>query len=442
MYTRPAYKFVSATSGSWAEIITHKKGASKTAVQLVPLFQESTCDCKIKSYFLMNCKPQLFVAGDNSPSMLNFDERDVRAEWLGLAPTFEGTFSVEPWQRQIGAVLNYNQDLGSWIDTTFLKYWWLDVSLPVFQVYNNLNPLGPKDLLNALKRPELENAKMEGGRKKKTGVGELRVALGTTVLNTDCFTLTYYGAIAFPGETRRCTTYIFRPSTGTNGHMGLVNGLLCRLPFYRCCDRGDSVDFFCSIELDYRFRREEWRVFDLCHKQWSRYLLVRREGDPRTIPAANILTKYVEVCPHNAVDLSAGISIDHEGLGAEVGYNLWATQTEQIKHLNPPRCNKEIHHMEEYGIAGTAPGSSASTSTISKQGPDDTAFVHLHESQLDFCSAAAQGSGSQRVFASLFYQGGGECNNALVKIGGFIDWPHNNSTLKTYGVWGNIAFGW
>ncbi len=441
MYTRPAFNFVAASTGAWADIITQKKGCSKTVAQIVPIFQESLCDCHTRSYFLINCKPRISVVGDNAPLTSKLD-RDVRAEWLGLDPTFEGDFSVAPWQRQVGAILNYNQDLGAWMNSTFLKYWWLDVYLPVFQVYNNLNAQGSEKVVNAMKRNELEYAKMDNVRRKKTGVGELRVSLGTTVLNTDCFTLTYYGGITSPGESRMHPIHIFQPRTGSNGHWGLDNGLLCRLPFYCCYERGDTVEFFFSIELDYRFRREEFRVFDLCHKPWSRYLLVRQEGDPRTIPAANILNRCVEVCPHSAVDLSTGISVDHNGFGFEIGYNLWATQTEQIKLIDPPHCNKIIHRMQRYGIAGSGKDHSASKSTISKLADDDTTFVTLHESQLDYCSGAAQGSASQRLHASLFYQGGGECFNALVTIGAFTDWPHNNATLKTWGAWGNIAFGW
>jgi hypothetical protein len=97
--------------------------------------------------------------------------------------------------------------------------------------------------------------------------------------------------------------------------------------------------------------------------------------------------------------------------------------------------------MEMYGIAGSGTNT-ASQSTIAYRAADDKVFVPLRRTQLDFNSAAAQGTASNRLFAALFIQGTKKDYDILCALGGWADWPHNNATLKTYGLWGNIAFGW
>jgi len=444
MFPRPVYYFVEATKNRWSEQITHKQGDRKIAFLITPMFQETRCDECAASYFLLNCKSKISIKSDPALPTDPLPFRDVRSEWLGITDSdFDATFTVAPWQRQAGVVLAYNQDLGSLTSFNFLKYWWLDVSLPILQVQNNLNAQSSSQkVTDALKRNDLNVAKMDNLCRKKTGIGELLVTLGTTVINWDCFTLSYYGGLASAGETRRNEEYLFKPSTGSAGHFAIINGLLCRLPFYECQDNRDSVDFFCSMELRYRMRRNEERVFDLCANPWSRYLLVHRRNDPRTIPAANVLTHCIEVRPGCAFDLATGVSADHNGFGFEVGYNLWATQTEYLKVINPPFCDKATPLMESYGIMGSDATKTASRSTIAYRADDDDVFIPLRRTQLDFNSAAVQGTASNRLFASIFIQGTKKDYDILCAIGGWADWPHNNATLKTYGLWGNISFGW
>lgn len=443
MFPRPVYYFMEATKNRWCRQITHKQGDRKIAFLITPMFQETRCDDCAASYFLLNCKPKISIKSDPINPAEPLPLRDVRAEWLGITDQdFDATFTVAPWQRQTGVVLAYNHDIGSLTSLHFLKQWWLDISLPIIHVQNNLNAQSSSSkVTDALKRSDLAVTKMDNTCRKKTGIGELLVTLGTTVINWDCFTLAYYGGLASAGESRRNEEYIFKPSTGSSGHFAIINGILCRLPFYACQENKDSVDFFCSMELRYRMRRDETRTFDLCCNPWSRYLLVRRQNDPRTIPAANILTHCIEVRPNCAFDLATGISADHNGFGFEVGYNLWATQTEYLKVLDPPLCSHTAPAMEMYGIAGSGTNT-ASQSTIAYQAEDDDVFVPLKRTQLDFNSAAAQGTASNRLFATIFIQGTKKDYDILCAIGGWADWPHNNATLKTYGIWGNIAFGW
>lgn len=438
MLYRPAYQNASALWNWWSPVVVNKKGDSRAAVQGLIFYQKSVEWCKTAGYFLINCRSNLRVQGDNAPD--NRD-RDVRAEWFNMDGDTDTNLSLDPRQKQIAAVFEFNQDIASWLSHSFFAHLWVDVTASFSQVKNRLNPhSGSETLLNQIGRPELEYARICGCEFERGGLAEAIISLGTTFLdNNNGFLLAMSTGIGLPGERRVKSEFIFDAGLGTNGHFTMPTTVLFALPIYVCDERGDTLQFVGNLQHRYYMAREEWRSFDLnCNRQWSRYLLVRREGEEQTIPATRLLTRYVEVHPHSFINVGASFVFSHQGVGAEAGYELWARSDEEIRHASQC-CYPQHHALEEYGIAGSTKNKSASRSTISNRSDDDVVFTTLKESDIDRKSGGAPSTGSHRLHAALSYQSE---YNILASLGGFFEWPQTNGCLKNWGCWGKISYNW
>ena len=167
--------------------------------------------------------------------------------------------------------------------------------------------------------------------------------------------------------------------------------------------------------------------------QWSRYLLLRREGEINTVPAVNILTQRARVKPYNMVDLSTGFKFKKDTTEVEIGYDLWAKHSERVTPLRPC-CASLPFPITEYGIAGTAT-SSANESTITTLAEDDPEFVHLKERDLNFHSAASRGGFTNRIHAAAGYTYCGESHDIFFGGGIFYEHPHTNIALENWGLW-------
>lgn len=436
MFTRPLSRKLAIINSIWDEVITNKKGDNCFAAQLIPIYQRSHDDCCISSYFLVNNKPVISVVGDNASTADDpylVVDRDVRAEWLGLSDTFVGDFTVNPKQRQAGAIFEINQDLYPLIPIDFFRTWWLDVAIPLFKVKNQLSTKNSSpEVVEALQSPRIRFAKFANGENCKIGVGEISVNLGGTFVCRDGFLLTYYGGFGIPGERAPRPDFIFPASLGNQDHWTIIAGATIKAPLLEWED-GMTMRLFIDLENRYFLSTHQMRSFDLRYKQWSRYLPVREQGVLQTIPLVNILTLCVKVKPHSYAEFSTGLEFSNECWHLQIGYDLWTHASEQIKYN--PYCDKTPPYFTRFGIAGSTADTSASNSTIALQAEDDPEFVTIKISDIDLRSGASRGTVVQGGHVALYTY----LANSFVGIGGFFESPNNNAALQNWGVWGKIG---
>jgi hypothetical protein len=442
MFTRPLYQNISVTNGIWDDITVGKRGDNCFAAQFNAVYQHSIKDwCPAKKYFLLNCKPVVTVIGDNAPLAgypKKIVNRDIRAEWLNLDDTFEGKLTISPEQRQAGGIIELNTDLYPLIDWDFFKSWWVGISIPIFNVRNKLNTTGSSpEVLAALKRNDLEFARLIECEDSKTGIGEIAFKLGGTFLNHDGFLLSYFTGLGIPGERSPQPTRLFPATLGNHGHATLFAGIAFRLPLLEYSE-ACNLRFFFDIENRYYIDNHQCRTFDLKNKQWSRYMPVRLEGIEQTIPAANVLTQRVEVKPHSFTDLSTGLEFSSYGWYFAGGYNLWTHATEQLK-FSDLKCDKIQRSFTRYGLAGITNTTSASESTIAVQAANDTDFVTINETDIDLNSGAGRGATVNRIHGVFSYYD--ECaeGGMFGTLGAFYEFPSGNTALKNWGVWAKIG---
>lgn len=450
MFTRPIYHNLAAQAQHWNKAVATKSHDGLSAAQVIGLYQHSRDSDRIKRYFLLDCKKQLLIAGDNST---NTTKRDVRAEWLGLPSDFSGLLTIAPEQRQIGFWLEFNQDLKNYISWKILDTWWFDIAIPIVIMKNNLrlsqsniqNPgtsaHQPHDIIQAFNQPAWDFAKMDNCSRSKAGVAEIKFSLGGTYLDDNDFLLAYYGFISIPTSNKQKPHHIFSAYIGPNGHVDVGAGFNLELPLHDPCSACKAW-LFLNIEDHYYLHNHQLRTFDLrdheCNElQWSRYMLLRKPGETETVPAMNITTQRVKVRPYNIVDLSTGFKFAHAGLECELGYDLWAKHSERICPVRPC-CEGSHFPIEKYGIAGTGI-SSAQASTIAMLADNDPVFIHLKESDINFRSGASRGGFTNRLHAAACFTRVGECHDLFAGAGIFYERPHTNNALENWGFWLKIG---
>ena len=432
----------------WYNVLNHIGHEGQLAAQAIGLYQKSRCNENNGSYFLLNCKDRVVIAGDAVVGANNND-RNVRAEWLGLPSTFSGTMTVHPQQVQYGALFEYFQDFKKVFDHPLLAGWWLWMSVPVVTVKNNLHLTqlsqqssetpGPiNSIATAFNNPSLAATKMSNRWFTQTCAPEITLNLGATVVDCNDFHFFTYSGFTFPTVSATNFQYLFKPVAGTNGHVTWNVGLNLELPLHEEC-AASKTHVFLKLDNRYYIAANQCKTFDLKGKPWSRYLQVRRQvagqnfGEAETIFAANVLTFVTRIHPYSYLDLSTGLKWRAQDLELEIGYDLWYHNKERIC-IRPPNCFTTGYAFQEYGIAGTGTGS-ASDSTIQYQAANDTTFTTITLADIDVESAAAPYAFVNRMHIALGYQR----EHVFLGAGFYYESPETNTALTTLGVWAKLG---
>ncbi|HLW72444.1 MAG TPA: hypothetical protein VKR54_00160 [Candidatus Babeliales bacterium] len=441
MYTKPGYYDVVMEQALWHDIAYNKKGSLRGGIQAIPFFQQSMPRAKNARYFLMKDKNELLVAGDDTPYIL---KRDIRAEWVGLPDNFSGVLSLNPKQQQKGCMFEYHQDLKNWVNVAILRDLYITIFLPVSETHNSINlrqtdvvnpqESFPQNIIEAFNQPSWCFSRITN-TKKHVGLAELRIKFGTSYISEDYFQLNYYSVIAVPTGNKQNGKTMFESVNGNNHHLGIGAGISIQAPLNR-----DTTEyawcFFLDLESVILIRNKQFRTYDLFGKPWSRFLLINTPNivnDPidlpttTNLPGVNFLTQKITAKPFNVVDFALGWRMSTDAVEAEFGYGIWGHGRERT-NLNHPET-------QIFGIAGSAPGKTASRSTIAQQAADDLNFVPILRTDLDPQSGESGGGFNNRLFMSVGWVNKGTTTDSVLGLGGSVDFPFENSLLQLWKIW-------
>jgi hypothetical protein len=460
MFTRPLFLTLFPQQHLWNTLINDTPAGRQASLQAIYMQQESRPLARNSGYFLLDCQPIISVKGEAAinPNQPADNQRNVRAEWLGLDANFSSDYSLCPQQTENGFFFEYNRNLGKLLPVSFLKGWWLDIFVPYVHVKNRLNPRGQEELVTALNNPDWLGGRISPKTLTASGVPEIRLNLGTTLLDSDGFICATYSGIAVPTLKKYPSGYLFEPLLGVNGHIAFISGLTLELPVYQ-------KEGICQMHLifnaknDWYLAHSQTRTFDLWNKPWARYMQYRREGEEKTISGVQLLTRKVEVHPNNMYELCASFRANLHNFYLEAGYSLWGHGNERLEL--PTDCcqglyNDNFDHypsgywLEKYAIAGPTEYvngqpvyTSASASTISTLIPDPVGdFVTLKGRDIFSCSGNGRGDVVNKGQACVGYAFSNEHITAFFALGGYFEAPVSNALLKNAGWWlkGGIDF--
>jgi hypothetical protein len=447
MFPRPIYRNLAAQlSTGWTDCIYDKPGCMQASLQAVGIYQQTRPYRSVNQYFLFNNKTSLIIKGENAPQA---KLRDVRAEWLLLPSDFSGVMTIKPEQKQGGLWLEYNQNIRKFIDHKFFDSWWFGIALPVQFVENDikitqtfvLNPgpaNGPADIIEAFNQGTWNYGKFNPNSMKKAGLAELMFKLGATFMDRDGFQIGYYNNFILPLAGGQDAAYIFSPFLGNNKHFGFGIGLHFQLPLNECTEN-NLFAFFFDIESIYLLRRKQLRTFDLRGRPWTRFLLMTRRDGTGNIPGVNVLTFPVHLYPFNLVDLSTGFRFKFNHFDLQIGYDLWAHGDEKVG-LHALISDLQSSNFRDFGVQGNLPGQTATdTSTIDFLGPLDLGFRSLRISELDLQSGIARAAVTHRVHLATGAVVDMDCYTGFFGIGGFIEFPQQDTALANWGAWAKFG---
>lgn len=444
MFTRPLDQNIAARVFLWDEFIGDKKGTNHGAARFMAMYQKSRSSKETAYYFLPTCKQTISVSGDDS-KIIAPTVRDVRAEWLGLPSNFSGYYSLNPVQRQVGGIITYNQDIVHLTGWSWLKNVWFVLSVPFIDVKQGLCPSQkevtnpgspaagqPYDLIDAFNQPAFVCGRISPCTLSKFRPAELNIGFGSTWIARDGYLLWYQSTMGIPLSGHNDPTYLFSPLIGPNGHFSWANEVAIALPLLDECSTR-SCQLMINIASNYLFAHNQWRVLDLKHKPWSRYLLYRNKRTGDVVPGLTLLTQPVRVHPHNFVNFATGLRFGSHNTRFEIGYGIWAHRREVLQFLQPC-CATKCPPITDFGIAGVN-GGTASRSTIFEQASNDDVFVTLHQNDVDRNSGASQSEYTQSIHAELGYKS----DLYFAALGASYEKPHRNAALNVWEVWANIG---
>lgn len=484
MYTRPILQNLSTRQAIWHNFIYEKHGDVRDSFQSTFVFQQSL-SLPITQWYFLPCElDQVLVAGDDVTRDLA--SRTIRAEWLNLPPSFEGTFTINPKQTQAGAFLEFNQDLGKIVNHSFFEGAWVSICLPVVLVENDMNlkqdvfstttgitingQAGPTDIKSAFNQCDWWYAKI-GDKQTNINLADINIQIGRTFTAHDNFYVAYYSTVIIPTGNIQDAKYLFEPVSGNNGHFGIGAGVDFQFPVNRPNGRYDLC-FFLDFESIFFARNTQWRTFDLRYKPYSRYLQFVAKDDPtgQLIPGVNVLTYHVQVHPYNIADVSGGFRLITSNMEIELGYSLWGHGDETLSIY----CDNES--PRQFGIAGNQNAANelpaydnrqlpmpatASKSTISAQAANDVecapttdiiigdcgqpyvnnlgqtqrVFVPITLYDIDLSSGISKSAFNQKFQCAVGFMNKGKKRDLFFGAGGYYDKPVKRGALNTLGAW-------
>ena len=132
------------------------------------------------------------------------------------------------------------------------------------------------------------------------------------------------------------------------------------------------------------------------------------------------------------VDFAMGWRINRKNIEFETGWGIWGHGYERVEHVKP--------FEQEFGIAGSEPGTTAHNSTIANQAPNDNIngvpfFVPVLRSDLDMHSASSKSALDFRLFMDGGFIAKGAHVESVFGGGWSVDIPYINSALQVWNFW-------
>jgi len=123
-------------------------------------------------------------------------------------------------------------------------------------------------------------ARMSRTRLSKSGVADLRMALGYNFLCNENHHLGLSVRAAAPTGNRPEACYLFEPIVGNGKHWECGAGLSGSWIGWHSCDDEESLGIYCDATITHMFRTKQCRTFDLKCKPLSRYMLAAKFDEP------------------------------------------------------------------------------------------------------------------------------------------------------------------
>jgi hypothetical protein len=257
----------------------------------------------------------------------------------------------------------------------------------------------------------------------------------------------YHAAIAIaatiPAGNKPTGEYVFEPIRGNGGHWALGGNLDAWYRLYKGTKQNLRVAL--RAELRYLFESHETRTLGLKNRLWGQYYLLGKEYTDETItqkiPAANVLTRSVDVTPGLQFDGTVSFVYTNGGWSADLGWNPYARESEDV-HMRgdfPDHTYAVASRGFSTARAGADPTVIDNPFIITDANNVDGGDIPtatVNNSTIDVNAARTPSQFTNAVYGSVAHMWDrGHKHATILALGGKYEFASENSALEQWNVW-------
>jgi hypothetical protein len=316
-----------------------------------------------------------------------------------------------------------------------------DVEYP--PIYNvNLPPIGRG-------QKSLTHAKFTGNQ-GTAGFSDVDFGLGWAFFDRPKYHAAIALAATIPAGNKPTGEYVFEPIRGNGGHWALGGNLDAWYRLFKGTKQNLRVAM--RAELRYLFESHETRTLGLKNRLWGQYYLLGKEHTTETItqkiPAANVLTRSVDVTPGLQFDGTLSFVYTNGGWSADLGWNPYARESEDV-HMRGDFPDA-TYAVASRGFSTAqkldpllAEGSVVDNPfTIIPANVDDgvVATATVNNNTIDVNAARTPSQFTNAVYGSVAHMWDrGHKHATIVALGGKYEFASENSALEQWNVWAKMG---
>lgn len=441
------------------------------SLQVVGFYQENTNEEDLGKYFGFNSERTLFV-GRNGDAGVDIDKRQLLHDSQAsrnadpVSTNFTGSINLDMKHEAAGIRIDYYQGLDGLIKGLYFK-----VRAPIIWQENTSN-LGLTGSLTATinadqdgttnavtrginhyfsgnltqtagsiysdEQSALTHAKIVGSD-SNTSLADIDIVLGWNFWEEKKNHSGLNLGITIPTSNTPKGEYIFEAQTGNRGHWGLGAGFDTKISLWKNEDQ--VLEFDAVLDWRYLFEDTEKRTLGLKGKNWGQYFMIGTIGTAGVLPAANILTQNLDVRPGNQIDSRFGLAYRTSGFTADLGYGLYARESERVKI-------KDSFNESLYGYAGddyNAITAFATTDipvasvTIGNTQPGNASGTTLVTSDLDVEPATTPSIVTHKVYGGLGWAWNKWSTPVMIGVGGAYEFATKQEAPENWMLWGKLG---
>lgn len=458
--TRPHAVNLAMEYTTWNELLqTKDEDRFGANFQVTPFYQDSSESDELGRYFGVHGKHEFYLK--NTPVAANHDVPLylILHDYLNEEHTTAAAeIKYHPSEQTWGVRIDYYQDLGKLLKGLYLK-----AVLPIVNVEHKMGldvdhvtaaGVLTKDIMyNYYKgkysvaagdhngQAALTHAKIHGEH-NTTQVADIDVVLGWKFLDKEKYHLSINLGLTIPTSNEAEGHWVFEPQSGNGDHWGFGAGFDGRVNLWT--KKSQNIKLEAAMNYRYLFSQDEKRTLrfkDLTQyahpttaltegTAYSQYFLIAKDGDPVATPAANIITRNVDVTPGSQLDAIIQLAYNNGGFNFEIGYNLFWKDAEEV--------DKDFHwnETEYYVVSPTWDTSAANVFAHATDAYSSVITKHMISTE----AAETPSQLTNKIYGGLGYIFKKWEYPLMLGIGAHYEFAdRDEGGIENWGIWGKLG---
>ncbi len=270
-------------------------------------------------------------------------------------------------------------------------------------------------------------------QQEKIGIPFIDFCLAYNTHNEDDMVNTVKFVFISTVEKKGTAEYLFEPVLGNNNHFGINIGVEGSKRIFD--GKRASLNVVWDLNYKYLFENTQVRTLGIKGASWGQYYLLGKNAVTGSlIPAANILTRNVNVKPGSQLDLNLELLFGYHASKISVGGNVVARQEEEIGFKN--------HFPKQtYGLAETTFVTTDQFDIVPDDVDEGYSTLGLNEKNIDLTVAQAPGMFAYKIYAQYAYDYIKRNSERMFTfaMGTSLNLTDENSHFGGYGFWLKMA---